>query len=100
MPMTLQLDGDDLPLLRQHGQKLPPHTCSLKAARKQHQRLAAAVDFIIQIEAVHRCVAAYGGPLSSLVHRMSFLFYCVPVSGNKLLGVAELGDDVGNPPVA
>jgi hypothetical protein len=53
-PVSLQLEGDDLPSLGKSRQKLSERRADCrKCAVKQNQRRSGAVDLVIHLETVH-----------------------------------------------
>ena len=59
MPMPLQLHADHLVRLRQTRNQGTEHPDDAEAAVDQHERRAFAVDLIIHLQPVHRCVATF-----------------------------------------
>src|SRR5262249_9445523 len=66
VPVSLKLDGDHLPVLRQGRVNGRPAETTVQ----QDQRLAAPVDLVIHLESVHIGVP----PLGVLVHRVSLAY--------------------------
>ncbi len=58
--MALEIDGDDLPLLRERGQQRAEHVDRTESAVQQEQRLAVTVDLVVVVDAVRFDVSVRG----------------------------------------
>ncbi len=56
--VSLKIDGDNLTASREQRQDVGEHAGQAKAAMQQQERLAAAMDFVVQVKTVHRGVGA------------------------------------------
>src|SRR3981189_1626068 len=61
MPMALQFDGDDFPLLGQRSQVRTEHGDTHNPAMQQDQRFPGTVNFVVELEAVYWSVAGFDG---------------------------------------
>jgi hypothetical protein len=60
-PVGLQINSNHPPGLREQRQDLAEHFGRAQPAVQQDQRFSGAVDFVIEVEAVHRSVAGFEG---------------------------------------
>ena len=83
VPMALELHGDDLVMLGQGGQDRSPQVDRPKGAMEQQQRLAAAMDLVVHLQPVDRCVAALRGALRHGCRRVGLRLGGFPRRSNQ-----------------